>query len=87
MEDQPKEIQRYVTPDGKIPFNEWLKFLRDIKAEAKIRGTLDRIKLGNLGDCRSVGEGVFELRIDWARLPRLLWANRANDCSPTLRWR
>jgi putative addiction module killer protein len=42
-----------------------LKSLRDIKAEAKIRGRLDRIKLGNLGDCRSVGEGVFELRIDW----------------------
>ncbi|MEG4273214.1 MULTISPECIES: type II toxin-antitoxin system RelE/ParE family toxin [unclassified Microcoleus] len=65
MEAQPKEIQRYVTPDGKIPFTEWLKSLRDIKAEAKIRGRLERIKLGNLGDCRSVGEGVFELRIDW----------------------
>jgi putative component of toxin-antitoxin plasmid stabilization module len=38
MEAQPKEIQRYVTPDGKIPFTEWLKSLRDIKAEAKIRG-------------------------------------------------
>ncbi|MEG3876718.1 type II toxin-antitoxin system RelE/ParE family toxin [Microcoleus sp. herbarium7] len=64
MEAQPKEIQRYVAPDGKIPFTEWLKSLRDIKAEAKIRGRLERIKLGNLGDCRSIGEGVFELRID-----------------------
>ena len=65
MESQPREIQRYVTPDGKIPFTEWLKSLRDIKTEAKIRGRLERIKLGNLGDCRSVGESVFELRIDW----------------------
>ncbi|MCW6049283.1 type II toxin-antitoxin system RelE/ParE family toxin [Lyngbya sp. CCAP 1446/10] len=65
MEAQPKEIQRYVTPDGQIPFTEWLKALRDLKAEAKIRGRLDRIKLGNLGDFRSVGAGVFELKIDW----------------------
>lgn len=26
---------------------------------------LDRISLGNFGDCRSVGEGVQELRIDY----------------------
>jgi putative addiction module killer protein len=26
---------------------------------------LDRVKLGNLGDYRSVGEGVFEFRIDY----------------------
>ena len=26
---------------------------------------LDRIKLGNLGDYRSVAQGVFELRIDY----------------------
>ena len=26
---------------------------------------LDRVSLGNFGDCRSVGEGVQELRIDY----------------------
>lgn len=65
MEAQPKEIQRYVALDGKIPFTEWLNSIRDLKTQAKIRGRLDRLKIGNLGDCRSVGSGVFELRIDW----------------------
>ncbi|MFB2838873.1 MULTISPECIES: type II toxin-antitoxin system RelE/ParE family toxin [Floridanema] len=65
MEAQPREIQRYVTPDGKIPFTEWLNSLRDIKAQIKIRGRLERVALGNLGDYRSVGEGVFELRINY----------------------
>jgi len=65
MEVQPREIQRYVTPDGKIPFTEWLNSLRDLKTQIKIRGRLERVALGNLGDYRSVGEGVFELRINY----------------------
>lgn len=65
MEAQPREIRRYITPDGKIPFAEWLDSLRDRRAKAKIRERLKRVSLGNLGDYRSVGEGVFELRIDY----------------------
>lgn len=44
---------------------EWLDCLRDMRARAKIRNRLTRIESGNLGDYRSVGEGVFELRIDY----------------------
>lgn len=65
MEAQPREIRRYITPDGKIPFAEWLDSLRDRKAKAKIKERLKRVSLGNLGDCKSVGGGVFELRIDY----------------------
>lgn len=65
MEAQPRAIELYVSPDGKTPFTEWLNALKDTKARAKIRVRLDRLKLGNLGDCRSVGAGVFELRVDF----------------------
>ncbi|MBE9186935.1 type II toxin-antitoxin system RelE/ParE family toxin [Microcoleus sp. LEGE 07076] len=65
MEVQPKEIQRYTTPDGRVPFSEWLDSLRDLKAKFKIDGRLDRVGTGNLGDYRSVGEGVYELRINY----------------------
>jgi putative addiction module killer protein len=65
MEAQPREIERYVTPDGRIPFSEWLDSLRDRRARVKIKLRLDRIEQGNLGDYRSVGAGVFELRIDY----------------------
>ena len=33
------------------------------KGRACIRTRLDRVALGNLGDCEPVGEGVSELRI------------------------
>ncbi len=65
MEVQPKEIQRYTTPDGKVPFSEWLDSLRDLKAKFKIDGRLDRVQEGNLGDYRVLGEGVCELRINY----------------------
>ncbi len=65
MEATPKELQIYVTEDGRAPFSEWLASLCDIKARAKIRVRLDRVSLGNLGDCHGVGDGVQELRIDY----------------------
>ncbi|MEH1792978.1 type II toxin-antitoxin system RelE/ParE family toxin [Nostoc sp.] len=67
MEVQPREIRNYLTVDGKNIFDEWLDSLRDRRAKAKIRARLDRIEDGNLGDCKSVGEGVFELRIDYGQ--------------------
>jgi len=65
MEAQPREIKNYQTADGKAPFEEWLDNLRDIKARAKIRNRLKRVEAGNLGNYRSVGEGVCELKIDY----------------------
>ena len=62
---QPRQVQRYTKPDGKIPFDEWFNSLRDIKAKYRVELRINRLELGNLGDYRSVGEGVCELRIDY----------------------
>ncbi len=61
-ESNPKEIKIYMTADGEEPFSEWLDGLHDKKVRARIRTRLDRVRLGNLGDHKSVGEGVVELR-------------------------
>lgn len=34
-------------------------------AKQKIQARLARVRLGNLGDCASVGEGVLELKINF----------------------
>ena len=65
MEAQPREIQNYLTADGRSPFEEWLSSLRDTRVRATIRNRLKRVESGNLGDYRSVGAGVFELKIDY----------------------
>ncbi len=64
-EAQPRDIQLYITAEGKIPFSRWFDSLRDEKAKTTINKRLNRVRLGNLGDYRSVGEGVCELKIDY----------------------
>ena len=60
-----RELREYLTETGRNPFREWLHSLRDRQARARIRVRLNRVRLGNLGDCKSVGESVMELRLDF----------------------
>jgi putative addiction module killer protein len=59
-----RELRVYETPSGACPFESWLENLRDARGRARIRVRLDRIERGNLGDSKSIGGGVHELRID-----------------------
>lgn len=63
MNSQAKQIEIYRTRTGKSPFKNWFLGLKDSKTQARIQARINRLKLGNFGDCRNVGEGVFELRI------------------------
>jgi len=74
MPSFPFTLEYYVTAQGKKPFKEWLEGLKDVSARAKIRVRLDRVRLGNLGDNRSVGSGVHELRIDYGPGYRVYYA-------------
>ena len=44
-------------------FDKWLKKLRDRKAVLAVAARLDRAKLGNFGDIKSVGSDINEMRI------------------------
>jgi putative addiction module killer protein len=48
-----------------ILFSDWLASLKDARAVGIVRARLNRIRLGNFGDCKPVGGGVEELRIDF----------------------
>jgi putative addiction module killer protein len=61
----PKEVVAFRTQDGRVPFEEWLDNLKDKRAAARVLARLARVRQGNLGDCKSVGEGVSELRVDY----------------------
>lgn len=74
MESFPYTIAYYLTETGKKPFKDWLDNVRDITARQKIRIRLDRVRLGNLGKNRSVGEGVYELKIDYGPGYRVYYA-------------
>jgi len=68
------EILKYVTKDEKIPFDEWMDSLKDRRAKARIKIRLDRLIIGLFGDWKSVGDGVFELRISEGQGYRVYYA-------------
>jgi len=55
-------IREYVSADGRSYFREWLDSLA-IPVRARIQARVLRFETGNLGDHKSVGEGVWEARI------------------------
>ena len=55
-------IREYVRADGRNPFRGWLETL-DVTARARIQARVLRFEMGNLGDHKSVGAGVWEARL------------------------
>ena len=57
-----------------------LAALEDLQARARIAARLDRLSLGNFGDCKALREGVSELRIDWGPGYRVYYAMLGRTC-------
>ncbi|NDY57919.1 type II toxin-antitoxin system RelE/ParE family toxin [Desulfovibrio sulfodismutans] len=58
------EVRRYHAQDGREPVTQWLAELRDVQARARVAARVGRLAAGNFGDCKTLGNGVMELRID-----------------------
>jgi len=73
------EIRRYLTRAGKDLIGDWLGGV-DARVRARIAARIDRLSLGNFGDCNSLREGVSELRIDWGPGYRMYYAMLGRTC-------
>lgn len=58
-----REVVFYVDGNDREPFSEWLYALRDSEGRRRILRRMHKLKQGIYGDCKSVGEGVIELRL------------------------
>ena len=59
-----------------LVFSAWLASLRDAQARARVQGRILRLRQGNPGDVKPVGEGVSELRIDYGPGYRVYYVKR-----------
>jgi putative addiction module killer protein len=57
-------------------FSGWLHRLRDASAVARIVGRIRRMEIGNPGDTKGVGRGIFEMRIDYGPGYRIYYVHR-----------
>jgi putative addiction module killer protein len=74
------DVRYYVTKTGKDVVDEWIAGLTDERAEARIFARIERLSSGNLGDHRSLGRGLFELRIDTGPRYRIYCAMIGRTC-------
>lgn len=58
------EIRHYLAADGRDPFLDWMRKLRDMTARVAIDRRVNRIEQGNFGDHKYLRDGISELRID-----------------------
>ncbi len=78
METTEKIIHEYITGEGNNLFREWFDSLKDVRAQVKIDVKIGRIRLGNFGDTKSVGKGVYELRIKFGPGYRVYYGLEGN---------
>ncbi len=72
----PTEVVAFRAKDGQVPFEVWLDDVDDKRAVARVLARLARVRQGNLGDCKSIGEGVSELRVDYGPGYRVYFGQR-----------
>lgn len=66
-------VFEYTTDEGHRPFRAWLDSL-DLVTRARVQARLFRFELGNLGDHKSVGGGVWEARLQFGPGYRIYFA-------------
>ncbi len=57
-------------------FSGWHANLKDARARAKINLRIEMVKLGNFGDFKFVGEGIYEMRIHYGPGYRLYYTKK-----------
>ena len=73
-----KEIWFYETTTGKKPFETWFSDLKDNFGKGIILKRLKRVKVGNYGKCRNLGQ-IKELKITVGPGYRIYFGERGKE--------
>jgi putative addiction module killer protein len=60
-------------------YKAWYEKLRDKRAQYRISLRIQRLAQGNPGDCKPVGEGFSEMRIDYGPGYRVYYKETGNE--------
>ena len=58
-------VEIFKDKSGKEPFVNWLNKIKNTEDKLRIRNRIRRIELDNLGDYKSLGSGLYELRFSF----------------------
>ena len=72
-------IKYYKLQNGRVPFDEWLRVLRDARAKTKIVQRIDQLALNNPGDHKPCRQGFWDMRIDEGPGYRIYYAHEGKN--------
>ena len=75
MDVVPREVVAYEAANGNCPFEAWWDSIRDQRSRDILKSRMARIRLGNLGDVRALGNGIHEFKIDIGPGYRIYFGN------------
>jgi putative addiction module killer protein len=61
-----------------VDFVVWIDNLKDRRATARILVRLDRLRIGNFGDFKNLGDGLSELRVSYGPGYRVYYSHRSD---------
>ncbi|MDG9881708.1 hypothetical protein N7650_02560 [Pseudomonas sp. GD04058] len=70
------EVEHVLSPNGVDIYQAWLDTVRDKRSKARITTRVDRASVGHFGDVESVGEDIFEMKINFGPRFRVYYACR-----------
>ena len=71
-------VLEYLSRDGVSLYRRWLDTL-DLSVRARVQARVLRFELGNPGDHKQIGGGVWEARLDFGRGYRLYFGKLGPD--------
>lgn len=71
---KPRKIKEIILKNGKRPFSNWLRKLKDRVARAKILQRINRAEEGDFGHYKYIDHCIFELKIDYGPGYRIYFA-------------
>jgi len=73
------ELHTYRSRNNKKPFDQWLSSIKNEVLKFQIMRRLDQAKLGNLGDYKFLGYGIYEFRIHYQAGYRIYFGLKGDD--------
>ncbi len=72
-------VKIYQDSIGKEPYTSWIQSLKDARTKARIQQRIRRLELGHFGDHKSLGQGIWELKLDFGPGFRIYYAEEASE--------
>ena len=62
---RPRNVEVYETAFHELPFEDWMRGLKDVLGSAAIDARIGLLRRGSLGKkYRTIGDGLIELKVD-----------------------